>query len=489
MPCPSRREFLRTALAAGAYAALPRPARAQGKPLNILFIAVDDLKPELGCYGHQQIISPNLDKFAASGTLFERAYCQQAVCAPSRASLLSGCRPDTTRVWDLNTPLRSRLPDVVTLPQHFKQHGYTSLSRGKIYHHRVKDDPQGWSEEPWSETGEWKGRGYLDPASQQAVAELIEKLGAKNAGGRGPSYEAPDVADSAYADGLLAEQGIADLNRLKDDPFFLALGFHKPHLPFNAPKKYWDMYRHDAIELANNPFAPENVPPLAMTSWGELRNYTDMPAQGDLDEAQARMLVHGYYACVSYIDAQIGKVLNELDRLGLSQNTAVVVWGDHGWHLGDHGLWCKHTNFESATHAPLIFRAPGQAKTGTKTAALSEFVDVYPTLSELAGLPLPETLEGTSAVPLLNDPDRPWKTAAFSQYPRGSRMGYSTRTDRYRYTRWQERQTGELYASELYDHQTDPAENKNLAGDPALAETIKKLDAIHEAGWKGARPA
>lgn len=490
MPCRSRREFLRSALAAGAAAAwFPTAARAQKKPLNILFLAVDDLRPELNCYGQQQIISPNIDRLASTGTLFERAYCQQAVCAPSRASLLSGCRPDTTKVWDLNTPLRTRLPDVVTLPQHFKEHGYTSLSRGKIYHHGLRDDPKGWSEDPWRETGNWQGRGYLDPASQKAVAELIEKLGAKEAGGRGPSYEAPDVPDDAYADGLLAQQGIADLNRLKDQPFFLALGFHKPHLPFNAPKKYWDLYRHEDIDLASNPFAPENVPPLAMMTWGELRAYTDMPAQGDLTEAQARMLIHGYYACTSYIDAQIGKVLDELDRLKLADNTAVVLWGDHGWQLGEHGLWCKHTNFEVACHAPMLFRAPGQSKTGTKTAALSEFVDIYPTLSELAGLPLPDHLEGTSAVPLLNDPNRPWKKAAFSQYPRSSRMGYSTRTARYRYTRWEERKTGELFAAELYDHQVDPAENKNLAGDPALARTIKELDAIHEAGWKGARPA
>ncbi len=482
MAAMSRRSFVQ--LAAVAVAA---PAVAARRRPNVLFIAVDDLRPQLGCYGHRQMVSPHLDGLAASGTRFARAYCQQAVCAPTRASLLSGCRPDTTQVYDLNTPLRTKLPDVVTLPQHFRQNGYVTLSRGKIYHHVRRDDPPGWSEEPWLPEGDWLGRGYLDPASHESVSRLRRTLADQNTRGLGPAFESPDVPDGAYADGKIAEQGIADLHRLRDQPFFLALGFHKPHLPFNAPRRYWELYDRDALDPADNPFAPRDCPPIALHSWGELRQYDGIPTNGPLDEATARALIHGYYACTSYCDAQIGRVLTTLDELGLRQNTIVVVWGDHGWNLGEHGLWCKHCNFETSVHSPLILRAPGQAHPGVATAALSEFVDVYPTLCELAGLPLPEHLEGISAVPLLEQPDRPWKRAAFSQYPRGRVMGHSLRTDRWRFTRWAE-PGAEPVGLELYDHEDDPGENVNLAGDEAHQATVRELSAMLEAGWRGARP-
>jgi len=488
MPALTRRHFLHLAArgaAAGALAPAMLAGRTAGaakpKPMNVLFIAVDDLKPLLGCFGDRTVRSPNIDRLAARGTVFERTYCQQAVCAPSRASLMSGCRPDTTRVWDLQTPLRRTMPNVLTLCQHFKQNGYTTVSLGKIYHHYMKDDPPGWSEAPWRPTeGAWKGRGYLTPEAQ-AIAAKTER-------GRGPAYESADVPDTAYPDGVVATRAVETLRRLKGRPFFLAVGFYKPHLPFNAPKKYWDMYPPETIDLADNPFKPRGAPDLAMTNWGELRNYPGMPKNGPLSENQARTLIRGYKACVSYTDAQIGRVLAELERLGLADRTVVVLWGDHGWHLGDHGLWCKHTNFESATHAPLVLASPA-IEGGKRTRRLAEFVDIYPSTCELAGLPVPDHCEGVSLVPLMRDPDRPWKSAAFSQYPRGRDiMGYSMRTDRYRFTRWQHRKTGEVVATELYDHQEDPEENVNLAGRSEHRDLVARLARQLDAGWKTARP-
>ncbi|MEA3368083.1 MAG: sulfatase [Planctomycetota bacterium] len=486
MPALTRRHFLHLAAwgtaAAWAPALLPcRTARAaKPKRMNVLFIAVDDLKPLLGCFGYAKIHSPNIDRLASRGTVFARTYCQQAVCAPSRASVMSGCRPDTTRVWDLQTPLRRAMPNVLTLCQHFKAHGYTTVSLGKVYHHYVKDDPQGWSEVPWRPSGDWKGRGYLSPEAQ-AIA-------AKEAKGRGPAYESADVPDTAYPDGALATKAVETLRRVKGKPFFLAVGFYKPHLPFNAPKRYWDMYPPKMIDLADNPFKPNGAPDLAMTNWGELRNYPGMPKRGDLTQDQARTLIRGYKACVSYTDAQIGCVLDELARLGLAEKTVVVLWGDHGWHLGDHGLWCKHTNFESATRAPLVLASPRIAG-GKRTQRLAEFVDIYPSTCALAGLSVPEHCEGTSLVPLMRAPEQPWKAAAFSQYPRGRGvMGYSMRTERYRFTRWQKRQGGEVVATELYDHENDPEENVNLAARPEHKDLVARLARQLEAGWQAARP-
>jgi arylsulfatase A-like enzyme len=483
---------------AGAGAAFGAAA-GKSRP-NVLFIAVDDLRTQLGCYGHGQMISPNIDRLAAGGALFERAYCQQAVCAPSRASLLSGCRPDTTRIYDLNTPLRKAMPDVLSLPQHFKNHGYTTYSLGKIYHHR-SDDLVGWSNRPFHAQGAWQGRGYLDPASvaEMQKADAAKRAAAKQAGrakkaagpslGIGPAFEGPDVADGDYPDGKNVDLAIAQLRKWAKtgEPFFLALGLYKPHLPFNAPRRYWDMYPRDRIQLPTNTRPPTDAPDFALTNWGELRQYTNIPKQGRCDDALARTLIRAYYACVTYIDALLGRVLAELDRLKLRDNTAIVLWGDHGWKLGEYGCWSKHTNFELDTHAPLLLAGPG-IRPGTRTRALTEFVDIYPTLCELCGLPVPDHCEGVSLLPLMKAPDRPWKTAAFSQYPRGRVMGYSMRTDRYRYNRWIERKGGKVLARELYDHEADPGENANLAGKPACAELVKRLDAQCAAGWKAARP-
>ncbi|MGQ9605526.1 MAG: sulfatase [Thermogutta sp.] len=485
------------------------PGKAEetaARKLNVLFIAVDDLKPELGCYGASHIQSPHIDALAAEGILFERAYCQQAVCSPSRTSLLLGRRPDTTRVYDLQTHFRKTLPDVVTLPQYFKNHGYHVQGLSKIYHGGL-DDPQSWSVPHWTPGGP----GYGNPETLAALAEeaarlrrergpasevlerdpqtgTVLRMTAPRWRARGPAWEDPDVADDALPDGKTTSEAIRILKEIRDRPFFLAVGYLKPHLPFVAPKRFFQLYPREEIALAPNPDPPKNCPPIALTSWGELRAYQDIPAQGPLSDETARDLIRAYYASVSYVDAQVGRLMEALETFGLKDNTIVILWGDHGWHLGDHGLWCKHTNFESATRAPLILRVPGQRIPGAKTQALVEFVDIYPTLCELCGLPLPEGLEGTSMAPLLDDPERPWKTAAFSQYPRGSVMGYSMRTERFRYTEWRPREGDQPAAVELYDHQADSREDVNLADEPEFREVRRRLREQLEAGWRAAVP-
>ena len=481
----SRRSFLKTAAVAGAAGGMfpyVGKSSAAARP-NVLFIAVDDLRPQLGCYGHQFMQSPNIDSLGSSGTVFSRAYCQVPVCGASRASLMSGIRPTRHRFVDYYAHIDEDLPGGETLPHLFRTNGYHTVSNGKIYHYPA-DDPDGWSEKPWRPRGSWVGRGYIDP-DNQAMARQTDF------GGRGPSWEAPDVPDNTYMDGLIAEKTIADLNRLnnQEQPFFLATGFMKPHLPFNAPKRYWDRYRRDNIDLADNPFRPKGAPDSAMHNWVELRNYVGIPPEGPLTEEMTRTLVHGYYACVSYVDAQIGKVIAELDRLGLRDSTIVVLWGDHGWSLGEHGLWCKHCNFETALHSPLIVRAPGYAP--GETQALVEFVDIFPSLCEHAGLSVPDQLQGLSFVPLMENPRRNWKTAAFSRYFDGD----SVRTDRYRYTEWRRENLvpGLAYATEeysrmLYDHSVDPGENVNVAEDSANASVVERLSAVIENGWKAALP-
>ena len=483
----TRRDFLRLSAGGATLSLLGGLARGapKGAHTNVLFIAVDDLRPELGCYGHKQILSPNIDKLAGRGTLFTAAYCQEAICAASRSSLLSGCRPDTTGIYALETPLRKAMPDVLSLPQYFRKRGYESISLGKIYHH-MNDDKPGWSSPPWRPKGQWRGRGYLTKESLGKILKPSPKAGGKFRRGLGPPFEAADVVDNAYPDGAMADKAIAELRRLKDKPFFLAVGFVKPHLPFNAPKKYWDMYDPKKIKVPARK-RPTDAPKLAFTNWGELRSYAGMPASGHLDDSVTRKLIHGYYACVSYIDAQVGRIMAELDRQGLAGNTVIVLWGDHGWKLGDYGDWCKHTNFELDVHVPLIVAAPG-TKGARKCDALVEFVDIYPTLAELTGTKAPPHCEGDSMVPLLKDPKRKWKPAAFSQYPRGRFMGYSMRTARWRYTQWQERRSGTVIERELYDHKNDPGETANVVENDEHAAVVKKLAAMMKGGWKAARP-
>jgi iduronate 2-sulfatase len=463
------------------------------KKPNVLFVAVDDLKPALGCAGDPHARTPNIDRLAARGTVFTRAYCQQAVCSPSRSSLLTGRRPDSTKVYDLVTHFRKALPDVVTLPQHFKNNGYYTHGIGKIYHGGYNDAPS-WSV-PWEGT---KGRAF-GPDGQKLLGE--RKAKAKIAGEdeskvRGLPFESPDVADDYLNDGWTASRAIEILKGRKDagEPFFLAVGFAKPHLPFVAPKKYWDLYDPTKLPIANSSDPPKNAPRFAPQFGGELRAYHDIPKSGPVPEATSRKLVHGYYAAVSYMDAQLGRLLDALKEQGLTDDTVVILWGDHGWHLGDHGMWCKHTNYERATRAALLMSVPKQKAAAKKTEALVEFADIFPTLAEVCGLPKPDGVEGHSFAPLLDDPGRAWKAAAFSQYPRGGGtgvgplMGYAVRTDRYRYVEWRKREGGEVVARELYDHRADPNEDSNVAGDAANKEVVEKLAKQLAAGWKENAP-
>jgi iduronate 2-sulfatase len=463
------------------------PVAAAESP-NVLFFAIDDLRPELGCYGHPLVQSPNIDRLAARGLLFERAYCQQAVCAPSRISLLTGLRPDTTGIYDLQHPLRATRPELLSMPQHFRKHGYQTVSLGKVYHHHRDDNGVGWTADAWRPEGDWTGRGYLDPASIDRIQPAAKAHGLP---GVGPAYEAADVPDHAYPDGPTAVKAVAELRRLKQlgRPFFLAVGFVRPHLPFNAPQRYWDLYDRSDIRRPAWDKWPTGMPPLAGTNWGELRKYTGMPRSGPMPADEAINLIHGYYACVSYMDALVGEVVAELERLGLRDNTVIVLWGDHGWKLDDYGAWCKHTNLELDTHVPLILSTPRQTTAGARSEALVEFVDVFPTLAELCEIPVPQTCEGNSLAPLLENPQRAWKEAAFSQYPRGKTMGYSLRAGNWRYTEWIDRSTGRVVERELYDHAAGPVADANLAGAAEHAATAARLSALLDRGrgWRRVR--
>jgi arylsulfatase A-like enzyme len=462
--------------------------------LNVLFLVSDDMRPQLGCYGDKLVKSPNLDRFAARGMVFERAFCQQALCSPSRISLLSGRHTETTRIHTIGPFLRETMPDIVTLPQQFKNHGYFTRSLGKVYHVGI-DDPPSWSVPPWHSKAPRQG-----PEGQAAVKKYVgeakasgRKLPAKGKGAAnyaGPAFEAPDVADDDLLDGDCTREALAALRDLaaKPQPFFLAVGFANPHVPWVAPKRYWDLYRDDEIPLPPNQFMPKNAPAFAATSGDDFYWYGKVPADRKITADLGRQYLHGYLAAISYVDNCIGRLLDELDRLGLRDKTIVVFWGDHGYYMGEHSWWGgKHNNYEGATRAPLLAAAPGMKAAGRKTGALVEFVDIYPSLCDLAGLPLTDGLEGTSFKPLLDDPQRSWKKAAFSQYPKGGNFGTAMRTDRYRYVEWKNKQ-GEIVARELYDHQTDPQENENVADKPEHAKVIVELSAQLKAGWKAAKP-
>ena len=466
------------------------------KTYNVLFISIDDLRPDLGCYGNPRMITPNLDRLAAEGLLFERAYCQVAVCNPSRASLLSGLRPDTIGVYDNYKYLRQENPHIVTLPQLFKNNGYISLSLGKIYHHSQTEpgnDPFSWSEPLFGFAQPY--RHWFTQESEDLVARL-RRDEPNRRHFRGPPYEAADRPDDDYPDGKTALMAIEQLQRIKDQPFFLAVGFVKPHLPFTCPQKYWDLYPAETIHLPDNYHPPKDVPPMALHSDYELRSYGGVPESGPVSNDMALNLIRGYHATVSFVDAQVGRVMDELDRLGLRDSTIVIVWGDHGYHLGENSLWTKMTNFEICNRSPLIIRVPGRKSAGKSTRALVEFVDIYPALAELCGLPIPQDLEGTSFVPLIENPDRPWKTAAFSQYGRGRSakydsskdpMGRSMRTERYRYTEWTAPDQT-VVGVELYDQEADPQNNVNLANHPEYRQQVDELSKKLRTGWKAALP-
>ncbi len=459
-------------------------AEAKLRP-NVLFIAVDDLKPNIGCYGDTHARTPNIDRLAARGVLFERAYCMQAVCSPSRNGVLTGLRPQTLRIYDLNTNFRQSVPDVITLPQHFQQLGWKTEALGKLFHvgHGNHEDPASWSVPHWQA----KSIGYALPENNAQLTREEALFANKNARDlpRGAPFENADVPDNTYGDGKIADEAIVRLQAAKqhpDQPFFLAVGFLKPHLPFCAPKKYWDLHDPAQLPMPTRSTPPEGAPPFAPQFGGELRQYSDIPESGPVDDAKARTLIHGYYSATSYMDAQLGRVLDTLDELQLTDHTIIVLWGDHGWHLGDHGMWCKHTNYEQATRAPLIIAAPGKPA-GRRTAAITEFVDIYPTLCDLAGIEKPFHLQGESLFGLLSkDQVPPTENSAFQVYPRsnkshGPMLGQAVRTDRYRYVEWQKKD-GTIVARELYDMQNDPGETVNQADNPQLAEVVKTHSAL-----------
>jgi len=433
-----------------------KSAEQKEKP-NILFIAVDDLRTELNCYGSAYIHSPNIDALAKEGLTFSRAYCQVPVCGASRASLLSGIRPTNERFWDFDAQVDEDAPGTITLPQVFRQNGYYTVSNGKIFHGRKDANERSWSEPAWMP--EQGGRKFLDPESGNFIGGLRE---------RGPFFEHPDVPDNAYVDGQIAEKTISDLKRLssKEEPFFLATGFIKPHLPFYAPKKYWDLYLRDEIKIAQNRERPANAPD-ALKGSQEVLFYHGRDIEYNSDEFH-KVARHGYYACVSYIDALLGNVMSTLDSLGLRENTIIVLWGDHGWNLGEHNFWSKHNTLHNALNAPLIISAPGYEK-NQQSSGLVEFIDIYPTLCELAGIPLPEHLHGSSLVPLLEEPDKKWKEAVFPRY----KTGDAVVTDRYTFTRFTIKDKTEYM---LYDLEADPEENINLAGDKSYTEVLESLE-------------
>lgn len=458
---------------------------ADSRP-NVLFIMADDLRPELGCYGSKRVLSPQIDRLAARGMVFERAYCQQAACMASRFSLLSGCRPDTAQIWT-NRDVRADLADKVFLPAHFKNLGYHTAGLGKIAHNGW-EEASCWSEPHWmppnypyeyrTRAGQAMVKAIQSEAAAAGRPDPFRNVPQKNR--RGLPFESLEVEDSALGDGQLADEAIAVLNRAgsKNQPFFLAVGFLRPHLPFVAPKKYWDLYDPSTLSLTASTSAPQGAPLLASNNSGELRTqYRQVPENGPLPDELARNLLHGYLACVSYVDAQIGRVLDELDRLKLSDRTIVVLMSDHGFHLGELGLWCKATNFEASTRSTLIIHAPNMKARGGRPASPVEFVALYPTLCDIAGLPKPAHLQAASFAPLLDQPDVALTQAAFSQYPRGGSMGRSIRTARYRFTEWRDRETGQVTGSELYDYQADLHETINLAGQPAHQATLLELAA------------
>lgn len=487
--------LLVAAIAAGCASETSRP--------NVLFLSIDDLRPELGSYGLSHLKTPEIDKLASEGLLFERHYVQFAVCIPSRVALLTSLSSERTHQVYGKIQWQG-ITGATAMGNRFGQAGYETVSLGKIWH-----VPSGSSSgDAFDVTWKPNASNWVDPA---AMDLLLKVRATKDPDKRArlpkpPITECLDVEDSAYADGLLAERAIEELRRLagSDRPFLLAVGFYKPHLPFCAPKKYWDLYDPAQIDLAPNPDLPEAMPEVAFNRHPNMFNYDygDYPklVMGErMPDETARHLRHAYRACVSFIDAQVGRLLDELDHLGLRDNTIVMFWGDHGWHLGDSGMWSKHSNFEAAAHSPLMVSAPGQKARGVKTRALVETIDIFPTLLDLCGIAPLQVSDGRSFAPLLDDPTLEWKDAAFHVFNRRRSVdgenrtiiGHAMRTARYRYVAWRLGWDldGKLVAEELYDYEADPHETRNFAGDPEYAEIREKLAGQMREKLEGFRPA
>ncbi|MGJ8642098.1 MAG: sulfatase [Luteolibacter sp.] len=523
-------------VATGCMAA-PRP--------NVLFIGIDDLRPELGCYDSPVAITPNFDKLASTGLLFNRAYCQQAICGPSRASIMTGMRPDTSGITHNYVKIRESNPDVITLPQQFGANGYQTVYLGKIFHHGDLDEAS-WNQQP---TPRHPGKnlakgGFALPENQKIKQETAQEMAARYGDvsklglAMGPAYESVDVPDNTYGDGDNTDRAITTLNKLvagADQPFFLAVGYNKPHLNWVAPKRYWDLYDPEEIPMATETSGPEGGAQVGLHPSFELRVRSGIPKTGDLSPELARTLKHGYLACVSYVDAQVGRLLDALDESGVRDNTIIIIWSDHGYHLGEMGVWGKATNYEIAARVPMMIWTPDMpaGSRGKKVNSMVELIDMYPTLCDLAGIPQPAHVEGTSFKPVIEDTSLTWKTAAFTQFPspalrewgafpirpamretyfgsllseiegriqkqmgekwdrelfENHLMGYSMRTARYRLIVWKDTRVPEAIPlfTELYDHETDPSETKNVADQNP--EVVAKLSEQLNSGWQESRP-
>jgi iduronate 2-sulfatase len=451
------------------------PPESSGR-LNVLFISIDDLRPQTGEHGHAYMRTPAIDQLARDGRLFRRHYVQVPTCGGSRAALLSGRYPRTREAYENGAVVawaRSRQPDDKSMPQLFRENGYRTVSIGKISHEPdglLRGEPE--LPDAWDEVGVPHGQWRDAWSAFFAYAD-----GSSRVPGVSPATEAADVPDDGYPDGLIAEAAIAKLRELKNEPFFLAAGFFKPHLPFNAPQRYWDLYDPQQIPVPHRLVPPANViPELSLHRSGELTpRYSGLQTPGRVSETEAMHLRHAYAACISYIDTQVKRVLDELDALGLRESTIVVLWGDHGWHLGEHGVWGKHTLHEAALHAPLIVRMPRMPHTGQPTDGIVETVDIFPTLAQACGLHAPSGVDGSSFMPQLTAPAAPGKPSAFGFWARG--RGHSVRTDRYRHTVWNEPgNPSRVVQTELYDHHSDPHETTNVAQDhPQVVEELTAL--------------
>ncbi|MCG8583404.1 MAG: sulfatase [Pirellulales bacterium] len=474
-------------------------AQAQTQKPNVLLIIVDDLGPMLRCYGDSKAITPHIDELAAKGILFRDHYCQTAICAPSRQSMLTGLRPDRIGTYDLDDRFREKMPGSLTLPEYFKKEGYRTLSLGKVFHNGTNDQ-QSWSEPAW-----WPVYPFHEYINQEALGVLkkekrrlakIDKAyipenlpgNLTSWGKKRESWQSADIADEYLADGKIARKATAVLREAGEQPFFLAVGFLKPHLPLVAPQKYFDQHpREKFVRPATSSF-PRGSPTIASTGSKELRGFTDILTQGELTAEKKIELIRAYYACVSFVDAQIGKIIQALKTNNLEKNTIIVLWGDHGFSLGENDLWGKRTNFEAATHSPLIMVAPQGKFSGRVVKKLVESVDIFPTLCSLAGLSPPHGLAGEDLIPQIQK-KKEGKKAVFSQISRGihpsgpheniSAMGYSVRTKRYRYTQWK-KSNGEVLDHEFYDYD-QKGENINVVDSPAYRQIIHEMKKLVEA--------
>lgn len=435
--------------------------KLETKSKNILFITIDDLRPQLGCYGQPQMITPNIDQMAEQGVIFERAYCNVPVCGASRASILTGVRPTINRFVTYDTYVENDFPDGATLPGYLKKNGYYTVSNGKIFHHKT-DCKDSWSEVWW-------------PNSPLLDYQLDMNISMRNSNDeRGPAYEIADVEDSNYIDSKITTKSISDLEILakKNQPFFLGVGYIRPHLPFNIPKKYWSMYNRDSIKFPVNSNPLSSIPKYAYHDFPELRSYSGIPKHGALSDSLAKTLIHGYYAGVSFIDAQVGLLLDKLDELNLRENTIIVLLGDHGWNLREHGLWCKHCNFETSLHAPLIVDFPGE-KEGMRIKNVIEFVDIFPSLCDALDLDQLSQFEGDNFIPLLRNKNAPWDNIAVSKF----HDGWTVIQDSYFYTEWVDEEVG-MYGNMLFDHKQDPLEEINLINDSNYYHKVIELKNI-----------